>query len=72
MIDYESFNPNVKALRRILFALIASAVVTFGIAMFLILHPAPQARVTRVARRCTCRGAGICCVRPFPPVKAGN
>lgn len=72
MIDYESFNPNLKALRRILFALIAAAVVTFAIALSLILHPVPQPRVTRTARKCTCGGAGICRPRPSPPVKAGN
>ncbi len=72
MIDYESFEPNLKALRRILFALAAAAVMTFGIALFLIMHPMPSPRVTRLAQRCTCKGAGICCPRPSPLVKAGN
>ena len=72
MIDYESFQPNLKALRRILVSLIAVAMATFGIALFLILHPAPQPRVTRAARKCNCKGAGICCPRPSPLMKAGN
>lgn len=72
MIDYESFQPNVKALRRILIALVVGAVVTFGIAVSLILPPPPPSKVTRAVRRCTCKGAGICCFRPSPPIKAGN
>jgi hypothetical protein len=70
MIDYESFQPDLKALRRILYALATAALVTFGIALFLILHPPPQPRFTRVAPRCTCRGEGACCPHPSPLVKA--
>lgn len=70
MIDYESFQPDVKALRRILYALATAAVATFGIALFLILYQPPQPRFTRVAQRCTCRGEGICCPHPSPLVKA--
>jgi hypothetical protein len=47
MMYDQSLQPNLKALRRILAALIAGAVVTFGIALFLILHPPPRPRVTR-------------------------
>jgi hypothetical protein len=72
MIDYESFEPNLKALRRIMAALIVAAVITFGIAVFLIVHPPHHPRVTRAAPRCACKGAGICCPRPSPLVKAGN
>jgi hypothetical protein len=69
MIDYESFQPNLKALRRIMAALIAAAVITFGIAMFLIMRPLPSPRVTHPARVCTCHGAGACRLHS---VKAGN
>lgn len=68
---YEDCQPNLKALRRILVALIASAMATFGIALFLILHPPPP-RVTRAIRKCTCQGAGICCIHSKLPVRAGN
>jgi len=69
MIDYESFQPNLKALRRIMAALIAAAVITFGIAMFLIIRPLPSPRITHSARVCTCKGMGICRLHT---VKAGN
>jgi hypothetical protein len=69
MIDYESFQPNLKALRRIMAALIAAAVITFGIAVLLILRPLPSPRVTRAVRRCACKGTGICRLHS---VKAGN
>ena len=69
MIDYASFQPNLKALRRIMAALIAAAVITFGIAMFLIVRPLPSPRVTRAVPRCACRGAGVCRLHS---VKAGN
>jgi hypothetical protein len=69
MIDYASFEPNLKALRRIMAALIAAAVITFGIAMFLIMRPLPSPRVTRAPPRCACRGAGVCRVHL---AKAGN
>jgi len=73
MIDYESFQPDLKALRRILYALATAAVVTFGIAMFLIVHPAPQTHVTtRAAPQCICRGEGRGYPCPSPFVKAGN
>jgi len=69
MIDYASFQPNLNALRRILFVLIAAAVVTFGIALFLIMRPLPSPRVTRAVSRCACKGAGICRLHS---VKAGD
>lgn len=72
MIDYESFEPNLKALRRIMAALIAAAVITFGIAVFLIMHPLPSPRATRAVPRCACKGAGNCCPRSSPAIKAGN
>jgi hypothetical protein len=67
MMDYESCRPNVPALRRILFALIAGAVVTFGIALSLILRPPPHTSVTHTARKCTCKGAGACCLHTIRP-----
>jgi hypothetical protein len=72
MIDYESFQPNLKALRRILITLSAAAVATFGIAMFLILHAPPRPKITHVAQRCACRDAGICCLPPKVPARGRN
>ena len=71
MIDYKSFQPDLKALRRILYALATAAVVTFGITLFLILHPAPQPTIAHGARKCACKGEGIFCPRPSPLVKTG-
>jgi hypothetical protein len=71
-MTHEDCQPNLKALRRILVALIAGAVVTFGIALFLILRPPPQPKIRRAMRRCTCQGAGICCLNSKQPVRAGN
>jgi hypothetical protein len=62
MMYHESFQPNIKALRGILAALIAAAVITFGIALFLVLRPLPPPRVTRSAKSCTCQKMGACCL----------
>jgi hypothetical protein len=64
MIDYESFQPHLKALRRIMAALIAAAVITFGMSVFLITRPLPSPRVTRAAPRCACKGAGFAAFIP--------
>jgi hypothetical protein len=60
---YEDANPNLKALRRILYALIASAALCFAITLTLIARTKPPQRGTRVARsQCTC----LSCARTHP------
>jgi len=57
--DYSG--PNLKALRRILAALIASAVICFAITIALIAHAKPHQNGTRIAQKhCMC---GVSCAR---------
>ena len=51
--------PNVKALRRILYALILSAILCFGICLALIANTKPQAQDSAL-RRVPCHCANNC------------
>lgn len=60
-VSIEGRGPNLKALRRILYALIASAMLCFAITLTLIARTKPIQNGTRIAqKRCGC---GASCVR---------
>lgn len=61
--DMTDATPNLRALRRIGMALVAAAVITFGIAIALILCPPPRPRVIHPAKACLCQKAS-CPRRP--------
>lgn len=53
--DYANANPDRKALRRILYALIASAALCFAVTLTLIARAKPPQTGTRVAQKsCAC------------------
>jgi hypothetical protein len=54
------FQPNGRALRGILAALVGSVVVCFGITLSRVLSPPPQPRAIRAIPNCTCQKAGAC------------
>jgi hypothetical protein len=54
---YEDANPNLKALRRIMFALFASAALCFAITLTLITRTTPpQHQAHATPARCACGG----------------
>ena len=54
--DYAHTSPNLKALRRIMAALIASAVLCFAICITLIARTKPPQPTTATRVRCACGG----------------
>jgi hypothetical protein len=55
--DYEQANPNLKALRRILFAFIAAAALCFTACMMLIARAKPPHHPSQATpARCVCGG----------------
>lgn len=69
MTHREPFEPNLKALRAILAALIATALATFGVAAFLIMR-LPRHGDIRTAPKRTCLASGASCHR-FGPNQNG-
>jgi hypothetical protein len=59
--DMTDATPDLRALRRIGIALVAAAVITFGIAIALILHPPSGPSVVHPAKACLCKKP--CCPR---------
>lgn len=53
--DFSAMQPNLRALRRILYGLIAIGVFCCGMVVFLVAHPA-QRPVVRSSVACTCKG----------------
>jgi hypothetical protein len=55
--DYANANPNLKALKRILFALIAAAALCFAVTLTLIARAKPHGQsVHQTPARCACGG----------------